>query len=234
MNTRILTVMNSHKGNIKALLAAAVLVACALFIREGRAQGDSVSFQCSQVLIEKCGVGNSRPCTSDEQQLILNECKNGQTITFNSSNESPTTSCRASVLQLASMQATYLAAQDAYTKLETNRINTENAILNLKTVVGVGPMSLTISSIALNSGDYFTAGAVIKNSATVSYSIDLLRNNQLVASLLPAKTVSDATRPLSVYESLVLPPSLASGIYQLRITDPANPTLASVLTFQIN
>lgn len=186
-----------------------ILAALALLIPAGLIQAQSNIFS------EVGGAGVAMPATQSTTQASWQggNCANEQN-------------------QLVQMQDSFNQKQNDVITMK-QQIAQIYAQIDTTVANGVGPYSLKISPSKPTAGRNFTVTATFASTTMNAYTLELLKDGQILTTFTTNAPVGSSTRPTTITKDYLMPSTVESGGYSLRMRDPNNINIKSILDFLV-
>ncbi len=138
-----------------------------------------------------------------------------------------------------SEQSQLVQLQDAFNQKQNNVLLMKQQIAQLYAQVdnlvanGVGPYALKISPKNPVAGRTFTVSATFTSSTTAGYTLELLKDGQILTTFVNNAQIGTTTRPTSISRDFLMPSTVTGGGYSLRMRDSSNLNSKSILDFLV-
>ena len=140
--------------------------------------------------------------------------------------------CTNEQSQLIQMQDSFNQKQNDVTTMK-QQISQIYDQVNTAIANGVGPYALKISPTNPAAGSNFTVTATFSSSTMTAYTLELLKDGQILTTFTTNTPVGVATRPTTITKDFLMPGTVQSGGYSLRMRDPSNLNIKSILDFLV-
>ncbi len=140
--------------------------------------------------------------------------------------------CSNEQSQLVQLQDAFNQKQNTVltTKQQTTQIYAQIAQLQSN---GVGPYALKVSPTSPTAGKTFTVNATVASTTIRAYTIELIKDGQIITTFTTNEQITQTARPATISRDFLMPANTQPGGYSLRMKDPSNQSVKSVIDFQV-
>ena len=155
------------------------------------------------------------------------------------SNNDPTAGSSWQGGNCSSEQSQLVQLQDAFNQKQNNLLTMKQQVAQIYSQIdgivanGTGPYSLKLSPKNPVAGSSFTVTATFASSTMTAYTIELLKDGQILTTFANNAQIGVTARPTTISKDFIMPSTVQSGGYTIQLRDPSNPNLKSVLDFLV-
>ena len=139
----------------------------------------------------------------------------------------------------SSEQSQLVQLQDAFNQKQNNLLTMKQQVAQIYSQIdgivanGVGTYALKLSPKNPVAGSSFTVTATFASSTMNGYTLELLKDGQVLTTFVNNGQVGSTARPATISKDFIMPSSVQSGGYTIQLRDPSDPNLKSVLDFLV-